>query len=165
MRPLRFAVVLALLTGSGRLSADPKEPAGEALQMAADHVELDIEAKSATLTGHVRLEKGAVIVRCPRVDVRYDEIPHVTWAKGTGGISAEVRGVKAEAPEVELDVAGQRLELRGGVRLARGEGWISAEQATIQLATGKVTLTGVKGSLPVDDPAAGGKSGTPRPAP
>src|SRR5262249_51721330 len=110
--------------------------------MSADKVELDLEAKTALLTGHVKLEKGTMTVRCPRVDVRYDQVPHVTWAKGTGGVSAEVKGVKAEAPEVELDLAGQRLELRGGVKLRRGEGWLAAEQATIHLATAKVSLTG-----------------------
>jgi lipopolysaccharide export system protein LptA len=62
---------------------------------------------------------------------------------------AEVKGVRAEAPEVELDLAGQALSLRGGVRLTRGEGWITADQATIQITTGKVSMTGVKGSIPV----------------
>ena len=37
----------------------------------------------------------------------------------------------------------------GGVRLARGQGWLQAEQARIDIATGKVTATQVKGSIPV----------------
>jgi hypothetical protein len=76
-------------------------------------------------------------------------VPHVTWARGSGGVVAEVKGVRAEAPEVELDLPGQSLALRGGVRLTRGEGWITADSATIQIATGKVSMIGVKGSIPV----------------
>jgi hypothetical protein len=64
-------------------------------------------------------------------------------------VSADVRGVHAEGPEVELDLAKHLLELRGGVRLSRGQGWIQAERASIDTTTAKVTLTQVKGSIPV----------------
>ena len=60
-----------------------------------------------------------------------------------------MRGVHAEAPEVELDLMRQVLELRGGVRLTRGQGWLQAERASIDIATAKVTLAQVKGSIPV----------------
>ncbi|MFS8067701.1 MAG: LptA/OstA family protein [Byssovorax sp.] len=145
---LLFAAALAV---SSATVADPRSAtsAKEPLEMSAEHLELDVEARTALLTGGVKLTKGSLTVACPRVEVRYDQIPHVTWAKGSGGVVAEVKGVRAEAPEVELDLAGQALSLRGGVRLTRGEGWITADQATIQIVTGKVSMTGVKGSIPV----------------
>jgi lipopolysaccharide export system protein LptA len=165
-KPLALVFLLALGTLTGRLSADPAPPGGEPLAMTADHLELDLEAKTAVLTGHVKLGKGGLSVACPRVDVRYDQVPHVTWAKGTGGVSAEVKGIKAEAPEVELDLQSQVLELRGGVRLSRGEGWISAERASIQIATGKVSMTDVKGAIPVKPGEPGGAPApAPKPAP
>ena len=119
------------------------------LQMSADRLDLDVEAGTAVLTGHVELAGGAMVLRCPRVDVRYDRVPHVTWARGTGGVVAEVSGVRAEAPEVEVDVASRALELRGGVRLTRGEGWLTADRARIDLGTAKVSLSDVKGSIPI----------------
>lgn len=145
---LLFAAALAV---SSAPVADPlpASPAKEPLEMSAEHLDLDVEARTALLTGGVKLSKGSLTVACPRVEVRYDQIPHVTWAKGSGGVVAEVKGVRAEAPEVELDLAAQALSLRGGVRLTRGEGWITADQATIQITTGKVSMTGVKGSIPV----------------
>lgn len=146
---LLFAAALAV---AGAPVADPlpaSAAAKEPLEMSAEHLDLDVEARTALLTGGVKLVKGALTIACPRVDVRYDQVPHVTWARGSGGVVAEVKGVRAEAPEVELDLAGQSLSLRGGVRLTRGEGWITADQATIQIATGKVSMTGVKGSIPV----------------
>lgn len=139
----------AALVSSG-LSADPLEAVGgDALEMSADRLEIDVEARTAVLSGSVSLTKGAMAVRCPRVDLRYDHVPHVTWAKGSGGVVAEVKGVRGEAPEVELDLVKQTLDLRGGVKLTHGGGWLTAERATIHIATAKVTLTEVKGSVPV----------------
>jgi lipopolysaccharide transport protein LptA len=129
--------------------ADATAAGGEPVELAAEQLEVDVSTGTAVLTGHVSLVRGALRVECPRIDVRYDEAPRVTWAKGSGGVSADIRGVHAEAPEVELDLARHTLELRGGVRLTRGQGWLNAERATIEISSAKVTLKDVKGSLPV----------------
>jgi lipopolysaccharide export system protein LptA len=142
---------LPALLASGQIAlADPLAGiGGDALDLTADKLEVDIPAGTAVLTGHVTLVRGSLRVDCPRIDVKYDEAPHVTWAKGSGGVTADIRGVHAEAPEVELDLAKHVLELRGGVRLTRGQGWLNADKATIEISTAKVTLKDVKGSLPV----------------
>jgi hypothetical protein len=57
--------------------------------------------------------------------------------------------VHAESPAVEVDLVRQVLDLRGGVKLARGQSWMTADSARIELATGKVSLTQVKGAVPV----------------
>ena len=41
------------------------------------------------------------------------------------------------------------LDLRGGVKLTRGQGFLQAERATIDIISAKVTLTQVKGAIPV----------------
>jgi lipopolysaccharide export system protein LptA len=148
-----LAVAAPLATLAGPLSAEPHDDAGEPLQMSADRLDLDVEAKTALLTGHVKLARGAMSLSCPRVDLRYDHVPHVTWARGSGGVVAEVRGVRAEAPDVEVDLGARTMELRGGVRLTRGDGWITAERASIDIATAKVTMSDVKGSIPIPKPA------------
>ena len=102
-----------------------------------------------TLTGKVTLSKGDLVVSCPHIDLRFDQTPHLIWAKGSGGVTADVRGVHAEAPSVELDLGKQVLDLRGGVKLTRGQGWLTADTARIEIATAKVSLTQVKGSIPV----------------
>jgi lipopolysaccharide export system protein LptA len=106
----------------------------------------DVEAKTAVLTGNVKLTKGAIRVSCPRVE-RATTTRRRSWARGTGGVVAEIRGARAEAPEVELDLGKQTVEAQGGVRIARGAGFI-ADRATIHMGTGKVSMTDVKGSLP-----------------
>ena len=122
---------------------------GDAMNVQADRLEVDVSAGEAILTGNVTLSKGDLKVSCPRIDLKFDNSPHLTWARGSGGVSADVRGVHAEGPEAELDLAKQVLDLRGGVRLSRGQGWLQAERATIDIASAKVTLTQVKGSIPV----------------
>jgi lipopolysaccharide transport protein LptA len=151
---LGICVVAILLTATApRLLADPLKELGDgAIDMSADRLDLDIETRMAVLSGHVKLSKGTLSVSCPEVRVRYDEDSRIVWAKGSGGVVAEVKGVRAEAPEVEIDLETELVELRGGVRLSRGRGWLTAERATIHIPTSKVSMSGVKGSLPAPKP-------------
>jgi lipopolysaccharide export system protein LptA len=153
MRLSRFALLPAGLAFALAPQALADAPAqlqlDGALAVQADKLEVDVLAGEAVLTGNVTLTKGDLKVACPRIDLRFDTMPHVVWARGSGGVTADVRGVHAEGPEAELDLAKQILELRGGVRLSRGQGWLQADQARIEVTTGKVTATQVKGSIPV----------------
>jgi lipopolysaccharide transport protein LptA len=128
------------------------EVGGDAVTIQADRLDVDVAAGSAVLAGSVGLTKGDLKVHCPRLEVKFDNSPHLISARGSGGVVADVRGVHAEAPEVELDLKRQIVELRGGVRLSRGAGWIQADKASIDIATAKVTATQVKGSIPVPKP-------------
>ncbi len=153
---LRFALLgglLAVAVPSPSL-ADPilAVGGGDALSLQADQLDIDVSAGDAVLTGNVTLSKGDLKVSCPRIELKFDPSPHVKWARGSGGVAADVRGVHAEAPDVELDLAKQVLELRGGVRLTRGQGWLQADRATIDVSSGKVTMSQVKGSVPVPPP-------------
>ena len=150
-RGLATAIVggIALGMSPPTATADPLLAAGDSIDLQADQLEVDVATGGATLTGNVSLTKGDLHVGCPRIELKFDNTPHVTWAKGSGGVEATVRGVHAEAPEVELDLARQVLDLRGGVRLTRGQGWLQADRATIEIATAKVSLMQVKGSIPV----------------
>lgn len=151
-----MATVLVSLSTSfapREAEADPILDVGKGdVGVQADKLEIDVAAGSAVLTGKVVLSKGDMTVQCPRVELKFDSSPSLKSAKGTGGVVADVRGVHGEAPEVELDMAKQILEMRGGVKLSRGQGWIQADKATIELATARVTATQVKGSIPVPKP-------------
>jgi lipopolysaccharide export system protein LptA len=85
--------------------------------------------------------------------VRYDEAPNVRWARGTGGVSARIKGIAATANTVEVDVNRRSVRLEGSVKLSRGKGWVTADSATIDVATRKVVLNDVQGSIPVQTPA------------
>ena len=149
-----FGLVLLTTSFAPRdADADPLLDVGKGdVSVQADRLEVDVATGSAVLTGQVVLSKGDMAVHCPRVELKFDSSPHLISAKGTGGVVADVRGVHGEAPEVELDLKKQLLELRGGVRLSRGQGWIQADRVSIELATARVTATQVKGSIPVPKP-------------
>lgn len=121
---------------------------GDAVHIEAEELVVDVAAGEAVLTGKVKISKGDLTVSCPRIDLRFEQSPRVTWLKGSGGVSADLRGVHAEAPTVELDMSKHVMDLRGGVRLTRGQGWLTADSAKIAISTGKVSLSQVKGSLP-----------------
>ena len=125
---------------------------GESLDISADRLEVDVAAGTAALEGNVRAVMGELEVLSPKVEIRYDEAPRVKWAKGSGGVRAKLKGIEATAQSVELDVSKRRVTLRGAVRLSRGKGWVKAAKAHIDLATRKVTLHEVKGSIPVQPP-------------
>jgi lipopolysaccharide export system protein LptA len=149
---VRIAFVAMFLTlWSTPSGADPilAVGGGDALGLQADQLDIDVSAGDAVLTGNVSLSKGDLHVACPRIELKFDNSPHVKWARGSGGVIADVRGVHAEAPDVELDLAKQILDLRGGVRLTRGQGYLQADKATIDISSGKVTMSQVKGSVPV----------------
>jgi lipopolysaccharide export system protein LptA len=150
---LLLSVVSVWVPGAARAQADPLAVvAGEALDVTAERLNVDVEQGTAVLQGQVQVRLGELDVRCPKVEIRYDEAPKVRWARGTGGVYASVRGIEARAQVVEVNVAQRKVNLSGGVYLSRGRGWVKAERATIDLATRKVALRDVTGSIPVEPP-------------
>jgi lipopolysaccharide transport protein LptA len=123
---------------------------GEAIDVSADRVDVDVEQGVAELRGAVTARVGDVELRCDLVELRYDRSPRVSWARGTGAVSVHVKGIEATAASVELDARTRTVTLAGSVRLSRGRGWMTAERAVLDLATNKVSLQGVKGSIPVE---------------
>lgn len=126
---------------------------GEAVQVSADRLTIDVHKGTAVLEGNVRLQRGDLVVRCARVDARYDGAPNITWARATGDVRAQWKGMEAKSKEAELWVGRKVLELKGGVKLARGGAWMEARGAQVEFATGRVSLDQVSGSIPV--PSAG----------
>ena len=126
--------------------------AGESLDITADKLDVDVNGGTALLEGNVRAVLGELTVTCPKVEMKYDEAPRVKWARGSGGVRASMKGIVAKASVVVVNVASRRVQLQGGVRLTRGKGWVEADKASIDLKTRKVTLHGVKGSIPVEPP-------------
>jgi lipopolysaccharide export system protein LptA len=123
---------------------------GASFDMSADQVDLDVEHGTALLQGNVAAKLGELEVRCPTVELRYDRSPRVSYAKGSGGVVAKLHGIDATAALIEFDAAARTVSLSGAVRLSRGKGWVTAEHATVDIATNKVTLQEVKGSIPLD---------------
>lgn len=158
-RAVRFLTIMVLsllpaVARSPQAHADPLAVVhGETLDVKADELKVDIEHSRAMLSGNVQAQMGDLLVQCPEVEIRYDEAPQVRWARGTGGVRAELLGIVAKAESVEVDVKKRQVHLSGGVSLTKGSGWVTAQRANIDIATRKVTLQKVEGSIPVKPPA------------
>ncbi len=83
MRASRFlAPVVAILLAPAPLArAEILGMGNEAVAVQADRLDIDILAGDATLTGKVTFSRGDLTVSCPRIDLRFDHAPHVTWAR------------------------------------------------------------------------------------
>lgn len=156
LRKFAFFSALALLGMSAASPVAQADPlgviAGENLDLTADKLDVDVEKGTALLVGNVKAKFGELSVECAKVEMKYDGAPKVHWAKGSGGVKATYRDIQARAQGLDIDVAKQSVTLSGGVHLSRGRGWITAERATLDLATRKVSLEEVKGSIPVETP-------------
>lgn len=145
-----LAILIATAALASRAHADPRAALeGETIEVTAEELDLDVKAGTAVLSGQVTLKRGELKITCPRLDARYGEGPRLTWAKASGGVRAELKDMVAEAPEAEIDLSRNVLELRGGALLVRGQGHLRAQRASIDLSTSKVTLKEVRGSLPI----------------
>lgn len=145
------ALASTVLVPSGAARAAPLAVIeGQTLDVSADRLDVDVERDTAALDGHVSLTFGDLQIRCPSVDLRYDRSPRVSFAKGSGGVSAHYKGVDISADTMEFDASSRTVALSGSVRLSRGRGWIAAERASLDISTGKVSLEAVKGSIPVE---------------
>jgi len=151
---LTVATALGVLLGvTPKLKAEPLVAlGGEMLDISAQRLDVEVTKGQAILEGQVRIVLGTLEAQCDRVDIKYDEAPQVRWARGSGNVRLSVKGIVATAQSMEVDVLTKRAQLLGNVRLTRGRGWVAAEKATIELATNRVSLEEVKGSIPVVPP-------------
>ncbi|MCC6644483.1 MAG: hypothetical protein IT374_02795 [Polyangiaceae bacterium] len=153
MRPRAWPAVvsgLALAAAGGSAAlARPSvfEAGGEPVSVTAERLEADLSGKTVSLSGAVTLRRGELSLRAPRVEARLRDGGQVAWARASGGVRLEHQGSHAEAEEVEVDLADRRVELRGRVVVGRGASRVEAERATLDLATSRLSLSQVRGTL------------------
>lgn len=133
---------------SASASSNPPVKA-KLLELSADRAHIDMESKSAVLEGHVHLSRAGVTMDCARVEARFGDAFALLWAKGSGGVSASIQGVSIQAPQAEADFKSQTMVFSGGVKLTKGDAFLSAQKASVKLDSGKVSLDDVKGALAV----------------
>src|SRR4029077_14709945 len=72
---------------------------GQTLDVGADKLDVDIDKGTALLDGHVQATLGDLRVDCARIELGYDHAPNVKWARGTGGVTAKLKGIEATATQ------------------------------------------------------------------
>ena len=155
-RAFKWIVGLVAVAAAGLVMTVPAVGAapfavvdGMPVDVNAERLEVDLRKGTAILTGDVRIRRGELEIKCERVEARYDEAPHVTWAKATGGVTAQMGALRARAGEAELELRRKTITLRGEVLIERGGASMSAKEAQIDLDTQRVILREVKGRIPI----------------
>ncbi|HMJ13884.1 MAG TPA: LptA/OstA family protein [Polyangiaceae bacterium] len=144
--------VAAVCSGAGTPAAPAAArpaPLAQKLEVQADTLDLDVARETLTLRGNVQARLGDLELSCPSVEARYDERAQLRSARCTAGASAKMKGFSATARSIDIDVLERRVQLQGDVRVVRGTGWLRAESATVDLATKRVSLNQVRGSIPL----------------
>ncbi len=78
----QVVVVTGAAQGLGLAVARKFADAGAVVFMTdiqAEKLDVDVSAGEAVLTGKVTLGKGDLKVSCPRIDVKFNQSPAVTW--------------------------------------------------------------------------------------
>src|ERR1700742_4335957 len=57
----------------------------QALDVSAEHLDVDVEKGTALLKGNVTARVGDLEVHCPTIELTYAQSPRVKWARATGG--------------------------------------------------------------------------------
>jgi hypothetical protein len=124
--------VTTLVTPPRPASADPIL-GGDALELSAERL-MSMSRRYGRADGHVTLVRG-LRVDCPhRRSLRRGAARHLGQA--SGGV-ADIRGVHAEAPRWSSISPPHPRSRRCPPE--RGQGWLNADKATIEIATAKVT--------------------------
>ena len=149
---------VASLAGAVALAASPSAPPpaftalGDPVDVRAERMDVDLSQKTARLEGKVVLRRGELSVSCARIDARYDDAPRVTWAHAAGLVVVDYRGTHAEATDAEIDLARHTVDLRGAVTVTRAGARLSADSASIDLSTLRVSLASVHGVIAAPPP-------------
>jgi lipopolysaccharide export system protein LptA len=146
------AIILlaTLLVASSSASSPLVQIGAESIDVSAKHLDVDLSKGLAKLEGEVHVRAGELDVTCDRVDIKYDDLPIVRWARGSGNVRATIRGITATAQSLEVEIPERRTSLIGNVRISRGRGWILADHASIDLPTGRIVLDEIHGSIPIE---------------
>jgi len=144
-----IAVGVSLLAATSS-SAPLVQIGAEVLDVTAKQLDVNLAKGVALLDGDVHVKLGELDISCDRVDIRYDDAPMVRWARGSGNVRASMRGVTATAQSLEVEVPERRVRLVGNVKISRGKGWVQADNASIDLPTGRITLDEIRGSIPIE---------------
>ncbi|MBI5518213.1 MAG: hypothetical protein HY909_30865 [Deltaproteobacteria bacterium] len=136
-------------TDAGSVSDTPDAGVAEpSWALSARRLRLDPRRGVLTLDGEVSLQRGALSLEAPRVEVTLDPGGGVARAVLTGPVSARTGTAVLRAPGgATVDVEAGTVRLPGPVRLEQAGVTLTAGGVTLQLSTGALELTDVRGTL------------------
>lgn len=130
-------------TGQGPRAVRP----GRSLDIRAEHLVVDSRGRVATFEQHVELHVEGLALSCARLIVRYDARGQAETLRASGGVRVTYEQGSATAALAELDVPRRRVVLTGEPRLTRAGVSLGADRVTIDLASGRASLSHPRGTI------------------
>jgi lipopolysaccharide export system protein LptA len=121
--------------------------ADEMVEIKADLLEVNHEAKTARFEGHVRGTIGAIAVRCELLALTYDEVGEINTLRASGGVTVVHESNSATASVARLDAKRAVLILEGRPVLTRGPHRLEGSRIEIHLKTGRLDVLEAKGKF------------------
>lgn len=105
----------------------------------------DLAARVARFEGEVVLTRGAVTLRCARLEVRYRDADHIDRAVAEGGVRVTHGAREATADRAEVLADGGRITLTGSPALRDGPNRLTGDRIVLHLDDERAACEGAEG--------------------
>ena len=140
--PLALGPALAQGTGVGFGRGDFDN--GAPVEVAADELEVDQATGRAALTGNVVIAQGDLRLSANRVDVAYaaDEPRRIERIVATGNVIIVAGDDAAEGQEATYELGSSQIVLTGDVLVTQQGATLAGDRLAVNLESGSGTVTG-----------------------
>ncbi len=143
--------LLLLVTALDNLFAaepDSKTAAAvRAVDVSADHLEVDHGNRTAVFEGRVRATFGTLHLSCKKMSLQYTAEGEVALLSAWGGVVVKTDDGKANAESAKLDVLKGRIILRGNPSVVSGGRRLEGSTIEIDIQSGRVDVLDARGTF------------------
>lgn len=146
-RALLIALPLLASIGFAGNAIAQRHDSSAPIDFSAQTIELQDRANRAVLSGGVTIRQANLTLTAARMTVSYtgqvlDGSPQVSRLDGSGGVTVNRPGQKAQAQYAVYDINDRVITMIGGVTLNEGGNTINGGRLSINLDTGRATIDG-----------------------
>lgn len=141
-------LLLALPAPLLALKADRKQP----VEVSADRSQSSLDGATTTLTGSVEIRQGSLLAQADKAEVTQADgaVSRVVLTGTPARLAQQLDGpdggtMRAQANQIDYQLAADRVTLRGAVRLERPQGTLESDQVVYRVDSGQLDAGGEGG--------------------
>lgn len=129
------------------LSISISAVAQQKVEIKADSLKIESEQRTARFTGNVRATIDGMRFYCGKMTVIYDANGSVVSLKASGKVTVMKNGAKAVAERAVMNVASGKIVLTGNPRLTREGNTLTGKTIEVDIQSGKIEVTEAVGTF------------------
>lgn len=122
-------------------------PLGNAVDITADHLEVQHGKHTAVFEGHVRAAFGKLRLTCASLSLQYNDKGEVDRLVARGKVTVHTDDTEATAGSARLDVKRDRLVLEDNPAITKGPHRLTGSRIEVQLSSGQVDVADAQGTF------------------